>query len=144
MSDVAGSVLRGTVAAMAMSGMRELTISLGLVDRAPPDEIAQEGMPGLLASIPPRYRNGAIELAHWGFGAGMGGACGLTPRAVRRRWWFGPVFGLGVWAFFERLVAPAFGLRRAEDRPLRERAAVAADHVLYGVIVAGRPADASD
>jgi len=144
MSDVAGSVLRGTVAAMAMSGMRELTISLGLVERTPPDEIAREGMPGLLAPIPPRYRSGAIELAHWGFGGGMGVACGLAPRGARRQWWFGPVFGLGVWAFFERIVAPLLGLRRPEDRPLRERAAVAADHVLYGVIVAGKPSDVSD
>jgi len=141
MSDVLGSMRRGTVAAMAMSGMRELTISLGLVDRPPPDEIADEGVPALFAAIPARYRDGAIELAHWGYGAGMGVVYGLTPRALRRRRWFGPLFGLGIWAFFERIVVPTLRLRRAGQRPLGERVATVADHLLYGVIVSQRPVD---
>lgn len=143
MSDVRGAMWRGTVAAMAMSGMRELTTALRLVDRPPPDEIAEEGVPGLFAPVPQPYREGAIELAHWGYGAGMGIAYGLAPQALRRRAWFGPVFGLAIWGFFERVVAPVLGLRRAEQRPLRERAAVAADHLLYGVVVAHRPFDPS-
>lgn len=144
MSDVRGSMWRGTVAAMAMSGLRELTTSLGLVDRPPPDEIAKEGMPGVFAAIPKQHRQAAVELMHWGYGAGMGVAYGLAPRALRRQVLFGPAFGLAIWSLHERVIAPLMGLRRAEQRPLRERAAVAADHVLYGVIVAGRPSDGVD
>lgn len=141
--DLSGAIWRGTVAAMAMSAVRELTLSLGLVDRPPPDEIADEGVPALFAPIPPRYRDAAIEVCHWGYGAGMGIAYDLTPRTLRSRAWFGPVFGLAIWGFFERVVAPVLGLRPPAQRPLRERAAVAADHVVYGVVVSHRPFDPS-
>jgi hypothetical protein len=139
--DVAGAAWRGTVAAMAMSGMRELTMSLGLVGRPPPDEVAAEGLPGMFARVPMRYRDGAIELAHWSYGAGMGIAYGLLPRSLRRRSWLGPAYGLATWAVFERAVAPALGLRAASERPVAERAAIALDHVLYGTIVGHRALD---
>src|SRR5918992_229616 len=126
---------------MAMSGMRELTTSLGLVRRPPPDEIAVEALPALLDRVPDRYRDGAIELAHWGYGAGMGVAYGLLPQRVRRRAWLGPAYGLAIWVLFERAVAPALRLRDAGERATGERAAIALDHVLYGTIVAHRPLD---
>ena len=145
LQDVAGDVTRaawrGTVAAMAMSGMRELTMAIGLVRRPPPDEIAEEGVPRLFAKVPSEYRDGAVELAHWGYGASMGVVYGLLPRAVRRRRLGGPAFGLVIWALFERGVVPVLGLRRPGARPAGERAAIALDHVLYGTIVADRRVD---
>jgi uncharacterized membrane protein YagU involved in acid resistance len=126
---------------MAMSGVRELTGSLGLVERPPPDEIAAEGTPGLLEAVPAQYRDAAIELAHWSYGAGMGVAYGLLPRALRRRTWLGPAYGIAIWVGFERIVAPVLGLRTPGQRPFSERAAVALDHVLYGVVLAHRPID---
>ena len=139
--DFAGAAWRGTVAAMAMSGVRELTTSLGLLDRPPPDEIAEDGVPALFAPIPRRYRPAAIELAHWGYGAGAGLAYDLAPRQFRRRGWFGLVYGLAIWALFERAVVPVLGLRPARERPLRERAAIAGDHLLFGAVISQRPFD---
>ena len=124
---------------MAMTGLRRLTTGFGLVEEPPPSEIAREGVPGLLARIPPDHRDEAIELAHWGYGALAGAAYGLLPASLRRGTWAGPAYGLGIWALFELVVAPAFGVRTSSERSVAERAALAADHVLYGAIVAGRP-----
>ncbi len=130
---------RGVVAAMAMSGMRKVTTGLGLVERTPPEQIAQEGLPGLFARIPTGLRGEAIELAHWGYGGVGGAAFGVLPRPVRRHTWAGPVYGLVSWALFEAAVAPLLGLRRAREARPVERLAIAADHVLYGIVVASTP-----
>jgi hypothetical protein len=132
-------LLRGVVAAMAMTGMRRMTTGLGLVREVPPEEIFERGVPGLLAEIPVERRDEAIELAHWAFGAAAGAAFALAPRRVREARWAGPAYGLAIWALFEAVAAPALGLRRPRERPTSERAALAADHVLYGLVVAGRP-----
>ena len=134
----AGAVARGVVAAMAMSGMRRLTTALGLLGEEPPEQVAREGVPGLVARVPPSLRGATIELAHWGYGAAGGAGFGVLPAAVRRRPWAGPAFGLATWLFFETTVAPALGLRRTRESRALERAAIAADHVLNGVVVAGR------
>ena len=131
------AALRGVVAAMAMTGMRVVTVGLGWVRRPPPDQVAREGFPRLLGRVPSQYRHVAIELAHWGYGATGGAAYGLLPLALRRSRWAGPAYGIATWALFEAGIAPALGLADAEDRRLSERAAVAADHLLYGAIVGG-------
>jgi hypothetical protein len=133
------AVAYGIVAAMAMTGMRRVTVGLGLVQQPPPEEIAERGVPGLLAMIPADLRNEAIELAHWGYGALAGGIFGLLPAWARRGRWAGPAYGLATWAAFERAVAPLFGLKQPEERPVVERAMIAADHILFGLIVAARP-----
>jgi hypothetical protein len=140
-SELGGAAWRGLVAAMAMSGVRELTTDVGLVDKPPPDEIATEGVPSLLAAVPAEYRGAAIELAHWSYGAAMGAGYAVLPRRLRARRWFGPAFGLAIWAGFEAGIAPLLDLRSPEQRPLRERLSIAADHVLYGVIVSRRAFD---
>lgn len=136
---LAGAAWRGAVAAMAMSGVRELTVSLGLVERPPPEEIAEEAVPELLAAVPAAYREAAVELAHWGYGAATGAVFARLPGGLRRRVWSGPAYGLAVWALFEAGTAPLLGLQPRSGRPLAERAAIALDHVLYGLVVAGRP-----
>lgn len=53
MVHVAHGALRGTVAAMAMTGLRAFTISVGLVDEPPPHAILRQKSRGLygLASL---------------------------------------------------------------------------------------------
>ena len=126
----------GAVAAMAMSGMRTLTNELGLVDETPPEAMAREGAGGLLGQIPPGKRGAVVELSHWGFGAVGGVFFGVLPRWLRRRNWAGPAYGLLVWLGFEAGLAPALGLSKAKATRPVERAAFAADHVLYGLVLA--------
>ena len=123
---------------MAMTGMRRMTTGLGLLERSPPERMAKEGVPGLLAVVPQNKRNEAIELAHWAYGAAAGAAFGVMPRSVRRHQWAGPLYGLGIWFVFEFVLRRLFRLSEPRRKP-HERLALAADHVLYGAVVGGRP-----
>ena len=76
----------------------------------------------------------AIELAHWSFGAAAGSASGCCPTRSAAGLG-GPACGLAVWLGFELGVAPALGLpARQAPRPA-ERAAIVADHLLYGFVL---------
>jgi hypothetical protein len=137
---VMASGARGVVAAMAMTGLRRMTKAVGLVAEAPPDELARRGTgtAGLMARVPASFRDPALELAHWTVG-GVGGAVfGAVVAPRTRHVAVGPVYGLAIWAAFEAVAVPLLGLEESRARPLRERAAIAADHVLYGLIVAPR------
>ena len=138
-ADLGTYALRGAIAAMAMTGMRVVTVGLDLLPKEPPEEIFEDALPQLLELVPREYREEAIELAHWGFGALGGATFALLPAALRRHRWSGPAYGIGAWSFFESVLAPMLGLRKPSERPTSERAAIVADHVLYGLVVAGRP-----
>jgi uncharacterized membrane protein YagU involved in acid resistance len=129
--------LRGAIGAMAMTAMRVVTARLNLLPKDPPKEIFEDALPQFLELVPREYRDEAIELAHWGYGAVGGAMFVLLPAAIRRHRWSGPAYGIGAWSFFEGLLAPMLGLRKPTERPTSERAAIFADHVLYGLIVAG-------
>lgn len=132
---IAHAALRGAVAAMAMTGMRVLTVSLGIVEESPPQAIFRQRAKGLLRLVPRERRRAAVELAHWGYGAAGGGVFGALPAGIRRQPWAGPMYGLAVWAGFEVALAPILGLEQAKKpRPL-ERVALAADHLLYGLVL---------
>ena len=122
---------------MAMTGMRRITTGLGLVEQTPPEALVEEARPGVFARIPTERRDEAIELVHWAVGAGAGALYGALPRRLRAAPLAGPVYGLAIWAVFEAAVSPLLGLRRAKEQRTLERAAIAADHVLYGAVVAG-------
>jgi hypothetical protein len=132
---VAHAALRGGVAAMAMTGMRVLTVELGLVEEPPPQAIVRQRARGLLRLVPRKRRRAAIELAHWGYGAGGAAAFGALPDGLRKRAWSGPVYGLVVWAGFEAGLAPLLGLEQAGKKRPVERAALALDHLLYGFVL---------
>lgn len=138
---VAGTV-RGTLAAMAMTGLRQVTTGLGLVQQTPPEAVLKQSASGALgrrprlASLVARRERAVIELAHWLYGAAGGAAFGLLPRRVVREAWSGPAYGLATWVLFELSVAPILGLDKAGQARVRERLAFAADHLLYGVILA--------
>jgi len=145
--DVLSGAARGTVGAMAMTGMRVITTELGLVEQTPPQAVGRQrarGVRALLRRAPRKQRRGLIEAAHWAFGAGGGAAFGALPPAVRRRPWAGPVYGLVVWLGFELGIAPALGLSQAKRVRVIDRLALAGDHLLYGLVLsATRPPTAS-
>ena len=141
--DVLSGTACGAVGAMAMTGMRVMTTELGLVEQTPPQALSRQrarGVRALLRRAPRKQHRGLIEAAHWAFGAGGGAAFGALPREVRRRPWAGPLYGLVVWLGFELGIAPALGLSQARRVRLIDRLALAADHLLYGlVLTATRP-----
>ena len=75
---LARGLVRGTVAAMAMTGVRQVTTGLGLVGQTPPDAIIKQRAPGLLVRMPrlaflvAKRQTALVELAHWFYGAGAG------------------------------------------------------------------------
>ncbi len=131
--------VRGVAGAMAMSGMRQVEVGMGVTQRTPPEAVLAEGVPALLESVPPERRKAAIELAHWGYGAASGTVFALLPRRVRRWRLAGPVFGVAVWSAYELAVAPALGLAHARRHRPRERWAFLFDHVVFGLMVGEPP-----
>lgn len=140
---VVWGIVRGSVAAMAMTGLRQVTTGLALVEQTPPDAIFKQRAPGVLVRVPrlayfvARHERAVIELAHWFYGAAGGGAFALLPRSVLRSNWAGPGYGLLTWLLFELSIAPVLGLEQAKKIRLTERLMFAADHLLYGVVLAG-------
>jgi len=128
---------RGVVGAMAMTGMRRVTSSAGIIRETPPEAIFRQRLRALLPALDRGERRVRIELAHWGYGAAGGAAFAGLPESVRARSWAGPVYGLAIWLSFELGIAPALGLSQAKRVRLQERLAFAADHLLYGIVVAG-------
>jgi len=124
-SEVAHATMRVAIASMAMTGMRVVTVSLGFVQQPPPQQIAGESRGS---------RRAAVEVAHWAFGAAAAAGYGALPQSWRRRSWTGPVYGLLIWTGFEA-TAPLLGLPHAEQAGVKQRLAIAADHVLYGFIL---------
>jgi hypothetical protein len=129
---------RGLVAAMAMTGMRTVTAAVGSEEKSPPEAMLEEHGPGPVHGLSERHRAALTELAHWGYGAGGGVLFGQLPARIRTHPASGPIYGLALWLAFELAIAPVLGVRHARQRPVIWRAAVAADHMLYGVVVAGR------
>ena len=128
---------RGAVAAMAMTGMRAFTVSAGIVDETPPKAIFRQKSKGLIYLLPRKKRRAAIEIAHWTYGAGGGAMFGALPEDVRHRRWAGPVYGLVLWLGFESALAPALGLSQAKKPRPVDRLGLAADHLLYGLVLTG-------
>jgi len=136
--DVLDGGVRGAVGAMAMTGMRVITTELGLVEQTPPQAVGRQrahGIRALLRRAPRKQRRGMIEAAHWAFGAGGGAAFGALPREFRNHRWAGPVYGLVVWLGFELGIAPVLGLSQAKRVRAVDRLALAADHLLFGLVL---------
>lgn len=134
---------RGIIAAMAMSAVRQVTTSLGLVQQTPPDAILKQRSLGLIVRRPrlayfvARREVALVELAHWAYG-GMGGAAfGMLPPSLTQRRWAGPAYGVLTWLTFELSIAPVLGLTHARRIRIVERLAFLGDHLLYGSLLAG-------
>jgi hypothetical protein len=143
-SRIVEGAVRGVVGAMAMSGLRSLMRDAGLMEEEPPRALVKRFSP--LSRLRPTGPNRVtVELAHWGVGAGGGIVFAALPDALRARRWVGPMYGIAIWLSFDAVIAPALGVKHAESRPVRQRIALAADHTLYGLVLAEprpRPPDA--
>jgi hypothetical protein len=138
MKAVVKATVRGVVAAMAMSGLRQLTTALTLVEQVPPETVLRKTAPHLFYRIPVERRTALIEAIHWSYGGFGGGVFGLLPRQLRRHPWSGPLYGLAFWGMFQAVLRPALGLDSSHREP-RQRLALLADHALYGAVVAASP-----
>jgi hypothetical protein len=134
-TEVFHSAVRGAIGAMAMTGMRTFTVDVGLVKQTPPQAIARQRARGLIRRVPRSRRRAAVELAHWSYGAVGGAGFGLLPEGLRRTAWAGPAYGLVAWLGFELGLAPLLGLAQAKRLRPVDRAALAADHLLYGFLL---------
>ncbi|TMR00749.1 hypothetical protein ETD83_15955 [Actinomadura soli] len=128
---------RGLVAAMAMTGARTVTAAMGPHEKSPPEAIVEKHLP-LVYRLPERHREAVIELAHWTYGSAGGAAYGMLPERVRAHGASGPVYGLVFWLGFEIGIRPLLGVKHAHERRVAWRIVLALDHVLYGLVVAGR------
>ncbi|MFC5746228.1 hypothetical protein [Actinomadura rugatobispora] len=135
---VARAGARGLVAAMAMTGARTVTAAAGPHQKSPPEAIVAEHAPEWFQRLPDRQREALTEIAHWFYGTGGGVVFGLLPERVRFHVLAGPAYGLVIWLGYELAIAPVLGTGPARHRRVTWRTAVAIDHVLYGVVVAGR------
>ena len=133
--EVAHAAMRGAIAAMAMTGVRAFTVTIGLVEEEPPRAILRQKSKGLFRLAPRKHRRATQELATWAYGAVGGAGFGLLPDGVRLKPGVGPAYGVALWLAFEAGLAPALGLKQAhKPRPV-ERVALLADHVLYGFVL---------
>ena len=131
------ATMRGVVAAICMSGVRSLTVRLGLLKQTPPEMVVEEHAGGLLERIPENRREAAVELLHWVYGAVGGAGFGVLPDRVRLLPWAGPMYGVVLWLGFESVVSPALGLGRQRRRHTAvERITLTADHLMYGAVLA--------
>jgi hypothetical protein len=134
-NEVVHAAGRGAIAAMAMTGMRAFTVNVGVVEQAPPQAILKQKARGVMALVPRKKRRAAIELFHWSYGVDGGAAFALLPDELRRRRWAGPVYGLAIWLGFELGIAPLLGLSQSKKLRPADRAGLAADHLLYGLVL---------
>lgn len=131
--DIAHAAARGTIAAMAMTGARTVTQSLGLLPASPPESVLQRSAGRYMRGrTTKRAREIRIQAAHWAYGAFGGAVFGSLPDRVRRRAWAGPIYGVVLWFAFEAAIAPLLRLHR-ERTP--ERLALLADHLIYGLVL---------
>ncbi len=125
---LARGAARGIAGAAAMNVVRAVTARVGIVDRTPPEALAERAASGRPSPI-------AVQAVHLASGAAFGAVYVVLPVRIRRLPFTGPVYGLAVWAGFEALIAPAVGTPHARSRPVLARLALAGDHALYGAIL---------
>lgn len=137
--------LRGTIAAMAMTGMREFTRRAGILHEPPPEAIVRQRLlSGPFRRADRGRKRAKVELFHWAYGAGGGAGFAMLPWSLRRRLAVGPLYGLVVWFGFEVAIAPLLGLEQAGKRRPLDRLALLVDHSLYGLVLSetrNRPQD---
>ena len=144
LTSIARAATRGLVGAMAMTGLRQVTTGLGLLERTPPQQIISDQVPSLVRPLSEDHEDALLEVAHCGYGALGGAVFGLLPRRFRRSRLAGPAYGTAVWLVYEFAIAPALGIEVAKRRTVATRAMLVLDHVLYGVVVAGQLAPEPD
>jgi hypothetical protein len=140
--ELAHAAFRGAIGSMAMTGLRRFAVTLGAIERPPPQQITHEAASGLMRKVPEDLEPAVEELVHWAVGAAGGVGFVLLPEPVRRAPWAGPAYGLAIWLSFELVVAPVLGLSHRHRHGVGARVVLIADHALYGLVLTelrGRP-----
>jgi hypothetical protein len=126
---------RGVVGSLAMSGLRRFAADLELLEKTPPEAIAERPARGLMRRVPPRRRSAAVHVIHTLVGAAGGLGFGLVPDGVRRRVWAGPAWGVAIWLSYETVAAPVLGLRHSGRERVTEHLLFLLDHLVYGYVL---------
>jgi hypothetical protein len=134
-TDAIHAAVRGVIGSMAMSGLRQLFADVGVMRATPPEMIVKHAHAKLLRKVPRKQRTTAVVLLHWATGAQGGWMYGLLPESLRRRSWSGPIWGILIWVGFDAAIGPLLGVKKGDWPNPRERAALMADHVLYGFVL---------
>lgn len=135
---IARAGARGLVASMAMTGIRTVTAGMGPHEKSPPEAIIEKHAPQWVREMPDWKREALTELAHWSYGSAGGVLFGFLPGRVRGHPISGPVYGLAIWLAFELGLAPMLKVEHTQHRTVAWRVGVALDHLIYGIVVAGR------
>lgn len=135
---------RGLVGAMAMTGLRTFAENAGILKESPPEAILAQHAPRTLRRLAEEHRSAIAELCHWAYGAAGGVIFSALPWSLRKHRLAGPAYGVTIWLGFEIGLAPLLGLEHAKSQRPVSRAVLALDHVMYGVLVAGRLAPEPD
>ncbi len=107
---LAAGALRGVVGAMSMTGYRTLAAEFGLLDQGtPPDRMADEAIPKLMAAVPEPVRPAVVDLLHLGYRAFGGVVYAAVPQRLRRHWASGPVYGMALWLGYTPGSSRCFG-----------------------------------
>lgn len=124
-----------------MTGYRTLAAEFGLLAQGtPPERMADEAIPKLMAAVPGPMRAGVVDLLHLSYGAFGGAVYAILPPTWRRHWVSGPLFGMTLWLGYNAGIVPLLRLHSDHPRRPHEVAVLAGDHVLYGVVI-GRLGD---
>lgn len=113
--------------------MRALTTRLGLLGATPP-EVLVDRAPAAVRRLQGDRLDALLVLLHWGYGSAGGAVFGALPARVRMTPWAGPAFGALLWLGFEAAIVPLLGFRMAH-RSRTDQLALAADHLLYGLVL---------
>jgi hypothetical protein len=133
---LAAGALRGVIGAMSMTGSRTLAAEFGLLDQGtPPERIADEAIPKLMAAVPESARPGVVDLLHLGYGALGGAVYTAVPQRWRRHWVSGPAYGMALWLGYNAAAVPLLRLHPDRSRRPHEVVMLAADHLLYGLVI---------
>ena len=104
---IGNGAVRGVVAAMAMTGFREFTRRVGLLQEPPPEAIVRQRLLGRFRRAKTGRRRAGAEVLHWTYGA-AGGAEWRGVRAARKQ--------------FEGLIGAALDACGVDDPGLRKLA----------------------
>lgn len=135
---IARAGARGLVASMAMTGIRTVTAAMGPHEKTPPEAIVEKHAPRWVREMPDWKKQAVTELAHWSYGTAGGVAFGVLPERIRGHPITGPLYGLTIWLAFELGLAPMLEVEHTQHRTVAWRVGMALDHLVYGIVVAGR------
>jgi hypothetical protein len=148
MTDLGRGIARGALAGVAGTTAMTVAMTAAHADATlgmPPPHAVSTRLLGRMGLRPRRFRHRAATsvVAHFLFGAGLGGAFGLVRALVTRRTRVpivarattGAAYGPAIWALMYGLVLPRAGLFPHPSRDRRRQRALAAAHLVYGAVL---------